>query len=129
MDQDKLKFYRGLLYGLRLKRDSFRVDSRFHQAFEETVQNAMAELPSDLQSMIPKVTIDPMFGACHEAREMLLEGEQDLLLSILRSPLQKAQFKIVPEQARRELDILVPSPAGTSAFEKLGGFFNDRLGE
>jgi hypothetical protein len=88
MDQDKLKFYRGLLYGLRLKRDSFRVDSRFHQAFEETVQNAMAELPSDLQSMIPKVTIDPMFGACHEAREMLLEGEQDLLLSILRSPLQ-----------------------------------------
>ena len=125
MTKQRLKFYRGLLYGLRLKRDSFYVDVKFRKAFRETVEYASHLLPIGPGNLVPKIHIDPMFGTCYEAREMLLEGEQDLLLSFQGSRLQKACFQITRDQASQELEELMPHTA--NVFRTLGSFLADRL--
>jgi len=106
---DKLTFYRGLLYALRLQLGDatkfFTHDASFHRAFGAAVSYAKATWPGGSGRPI-ETHEDPIFGEYEEAREMLLEGEQDRLLSLMNPRLQKGSFTITREEARAELDEL-----------------------
>ena len=119
---NKLTFYRGLLYALRQRRDSFVAEGeRFHDAFASTVELAGKEHPPDASP--PAIHLDPLFGAYREANEMLIEGEQDLLLSLLNPRHRQARFRIDANDALNELQGL-PNPAW---FLRLGQHFHERL--
>jgi hypothetical protein len=47
--------------------------------------------------------VDPLFGVYREANEMILEGQQDLLLSLINPTLRKATFRINSQEAERRL--------------------------
>jgi len=119
---NKLTFYRGLLYALRQQRGSFVAEGeRFHRAFASTVECAQRSHPPD--AIPPAIHLDPLFGMYREANEMLLEGEQDLLLSLLNPRHRQAQFRIDTDDAKRELEEL-PHP---DWFLSLGKHFDAML--
>jgi hypothetical protein len=118
---DNLTFYRGLLCALRTKREEFVAQGElFHHAFASTVEYAR-RLAGGAEAV--PLHMDPVFGIYHEANEMLLEGEQDLLLSLMNPRLQKARFKIDMDEAEQELNEL-PDP---SFFKKLGEYLDAQL--
>jgi hypothetical protein len=99
---DKLTFYRGVLCALATKRDEFIAQGEdFHKAFASTVDYARTLTTGEPLSLT--LHLDPVFGIYHEATEMLLEGEQDLLLSLMNPRLQRARFKIDHADAEQEL--------------------------
>jgi hypothetical protein len=102
---DKYTFYRGLLFALRANGvDEFpAAGPAFHEAFGKTIEYA-----SEISAAhhLPKpiiVNVDPIYGVYPEANEMLLEGEQDLVLSLMNPRLKFAQFKIDRAEADEEL--------------------------
>lgn len=123
---DKLTFYRGLLCALRTQRtDDFVAEGdRFHRAFAATLEYAHQKVDSNVTLIPPQIHMDPMFGIYHEANEMLLEGEQDLLISLLNPRHRKASFRISPAEAEEELRD-IPNPEW---FRDLGRVFNEKLG-
>jgi hypothetical protein len=113
---DKLTFYRGLLCALRVKREEFTAQGpEFHRAFASTIEYAR-QLAGERSPLSVKLDLDPVFGIYHEANEMLLEGEQDLILSLMNPRLERARFKIDDTEAEEELRTL-PDAA---FFRKLG---------
>lgn len=120
---NKLTFYRGLLFALRQHRANFDAEGdRFQRAFAATIERAKAERPDVVSKMIT-LEFDPMFGVYTEANEMLLEGEQDLVLSLMNPRLGEAHFKIEAADAAEELSS-IPDAAW---FRELGAYFNQRL--
>ena len=121
---DKLTFYRGVLCALRTKREEFLAEGdRFHQAFGATVQYARKNCPEPALSP-PPFHLDPIFGVYPEANEMLLEGEQDFLISLLNPRHQKAMFRISRDEAMEELQSL----PNHEWFLTLGDLFDHELG-
>jgi hypothetical protein len=121
---DQATFYRGLLFGLRIHRGHFTAEGAdFHRAFVLTVEHAKQTAPR--RSLLRDLTIrvDPIFGVCREASEMLLEGEQDRVLSLMNPDLEKAQFKIHVSDAKIQLKRLPEA----KWFERLGRFFAQQL--
>lgn len=120
---DKLTFYRGLLCALRTRRNDFVAEGdRFHQAFAATVEHARRE--TSQSEAPPAIHLDPIFGVYHEANEMLLEGEQDLLISLFNPRYRKATFRITSNEAEEELREI----PNTEWFRDLGRVFHERLG-
>jgi hypothetical protein len=122
-DLDKLTFYRGLLCALCTQRKDFVAEGdRFHEAFAATVKHARWKTPQNVAP--PVIHLDPIFGVYHEANEMLLEGEQDLLISLFNPRYRKATFRITSNEAEEELREI----PGTEWFRDLGRVFHERLG-
>lgn len=122
---DRVTFYRGLLFGLRIHKKDFPAEGEnFHRAFVSTIEKAKKTAPR--RGLLRNLTfhVDPIFGVCSEASEMLLEGEQDRVLSLMNPDLEKAQFKIGPSDAKAQLKRL---PDG-KWFEQLGRYFAEQLG-
>lgn len=121
---DKVTFYRGLLFGLRMHRAQFTAEGEaFHRAFISTVELAKRTAPK--RDLLRGLTlrVDPIFGVCPQASEMLLEGEQDRVLSLMNPDLEKARFKIASTDAKVQLRRLPES----KWFEKLGKHFAQEL--
>jgi catechol 2,3-dioxygenase-like lactoylglutathione lyase family enzyme len=124
-DVEKLLFYRGLLFGLRAAGEtSFLAEGTgFHRAFGSTLQRA-TELFSQVEGYrVIDFAIDPVFGVYPEANEMLLEGEQDTVLSLANPHLRRAKFEVEETEAQEELRRLPHS----DIFEELGRFFRAEL--
>jgi len=99
-------FFRGFLYALctKLKGEFLVEGDAYHQAFGATVDYAR-KLAAEGKAPHPiRLHIDPLFGVYREANEMILEGQQDLLLSLINPTLRKATFRINPEEAQRRLE-------------------------
>ena len=122
---DKLTFYRGLLCALGTQRREFVAEGdHFHQAFGAAVEYARRVSSDDPALAPPPVHLDPIFGVYPEANEMLLEGEQDLLISLLNPRHRKASFRISEDEAQEELQDI---PHG-EWFLDLGKVFHEALG-
>jgi len=122
---DRVTFYRGLLFGLRMHRAQFTAEGQtFHRAFVSTVELAKRTAPR--RNLLRDLTlrVDPIFGVCPQASEMLLEGEQDRVLSLMNPDLEKARFKIAPSDAKLQLQRLPER----KWFEELGKHFAQQLG-
>lgn len=123
---DKLTFYRGLLCALRTQRKDFVAEGdRFHRAFAATIRHAQKKAESEPSLVPPQIHLDPMFGVYQEANEMLLEGEQDLLISLLNPRHRKASFRITESEAEEELREL---SVADEWFRDLGRVFHEQLG-
>lgn len=126
-ETEKLLFYRGLLFGLRAAGETefLAEGDAFHRAFGATMEFA-ARLFEGVEA-IHAITceIDPIFGVYSEANEMLLEGEQDTVLSLANPDLRRAKFEVNEEEAREELRRL-PRP---DLFEQLGRHFQTALAQ
>jgi hypothetical protein len=124
-DIDKLLFYRGLLFGLRVagEQEFLAEGAAFHRAFGSTIEFA-GQLFAGVDAVRPlECEIDPIFGVYSEANEMLLEGEQDTVLSLANPDLRRAKFELDEGEARDELRRL-PRP---DLFEELGRHFKTAL--
>lgn len=122
---DRVTFFRGLLFGLRMRRTQFPAEGQeFHRAFVSTLQRALETAPSRTVRRVLTFHVDPIFGVCAEASEMLLEGEQDRVLSLMNPDLEKAQFKI----NRSDADAFLERLPERSWFEELGEHFHQQLG-
>jgi hypothetical protein len=124
---EKLLFYRGLLFGLRVAgEDEFLAEgAAFHRAFGETMEFA-SRLFEGIDDIRPiEYEVDPIFGVYPQANEMLLEGEQDTVLSLANPDLRRAKFEVDEDEARAELQRL-PRP---DLFEELGRHFKMALEE
>jgi hypothetical protein len=95
----------------------------FHRAFISTVELAKRTAPR--RNLLRGLTlrVDPIFGVCPQASEMLLEGEQDRVLSLMNPDLEKARFKIPSSDAKLQLQRLPDS----KWFERLGKHFAREL--
>jgi hypothetical protein len=115
-------FYRGLLYALRERRQKFVADGDdFHSAFREMLRAAQRDLPRVARRMLEN--FDPVFGVSPEASEMVLEGERDLILSLMNPRLQTAAFKLSRAEATKELEEL---PSAT-LFRTLAAHLDEKL--
>lgn len=126
-ETEKLLFYRGLLFGLRLagEEEFLAEGAAFHRAFGETMELAL-RLFEGVDAIRPvECEVDPIFGVYPEANEMLLEGEQDTVLSLANPDLRRAKFEVDEAEARAELQRL-PRP---DLFEELGRRFRTALAE
>lgn len=126
-ETEKLLFYRGLLFGLRAAGETefLAAGAAFHRAFGSTMEFA-AQLFAGVEAIHAiECEIDPIFGVYSEANEMLLEGEQDTVLSLANPDLRRAKFEVDEEEARNELRRL-PRP---DLFEQLGRHFKTALAE
>lgn len=106
---DTADFYRGLLLGMRTHfgddHPRFRAaGSVFHAAFLEAAQVALDQWPEGSERPRLFLRADPIFGTCRHADELLVEGEQDLLISLFNPRFEFAEFKIDKAQAQQELD-------------------------
>jgi len=123
---DKLTFYRGLLCALRTQREDFVAEGDcFHRAFAAAVEHAQEKADPASFLMPPQIHLDPMFGVYHEADEMLLEGEQDLLISLLNPRHRRASFRITKSEAEAELREI---SGAAEWFKDLGRIFHEQLG-
>jgi hypothetical protein len=99
-------FFRGLLYALCTiaNEEEFIAEGpEYHRAFAETLRYAR-NIADEGRGPAPiELHVDPLFGVYREANEMLLEGEQDLLLSLINPTLRRATFRIRPGEAERRL--------------------------
>jgi hypothetical protein len=104
----KRRFFRGFLYALCGElTDNFLVDGpEYHRAFAAMIEYAQDIAVRQNRPKPIEVHVDPLFGVYREANEMLLEGQQDLLLSLLNPTLRKATFRIKPDEAKRRLEAL-----------------------
>lgn len=115
---DKLTVYRGILFGLRQLRGDFPAHgSDFHRAFGLTMKKA-----EQMGISIP-LNHDPVFDVYDEATEMLMEGEQDLLLSLMNPTFHRATFKISQQEAEEQLRLLPDA----EKFRELGKHFDEAL--
>jgi hypothetical protein len=122
---DNVTFYRGLLFGLRKHRTQFTAEGQaFHRAFVSTIELARRTAPRPGLLRDLALRVDPIFGVSPQASEMLLEGEQDRVLSLMNPDLEKARFKISPSDAELQLRRLPER----RWFEKLGQHFDQQLG-
>jgi hypothetical protein len=124
-ETEKLLFYRGLLFGLRLagEEEFLAEGAAFHRAFGATMEFA-SSLFEGVDAIRPvECEVDPIFGVYPEANEMLLEGEQDTVLSLANPDLRRAKFEVDVAEARAELQRL-PRP---DLFEQLGRHFKTAL--
>jgi hypothetical protein len=122
---EKLIFYRGLLFGLRLAgRDEFLAEGvAFHRAFGSTMELAEKLFDGVDEIGVIEYDIDPIFGVYTAANEMLLEGEQDTVLSLANPDLRRAKFEIDSDEADEELRRLPQA----ELFKKLGQHFKAAL--
>ena len=120
----KRDFYRGLLYALRLRRQTFDTEGQaFHRAFGEVMRFARENPAADTPLPV-EVHLNPLFSVYPEATEMLLEGEQDHLVSLLNPTLQRATFNVSENFADKQLSRLPHA----DWFRELGRRFDEQLG-
>lgn len=98
-------FFQGLLLAARAEGapEEFDAEGRvIHDAFGAVV--AFLQKSSDVKVVgLSTVRRDPVFGVFHEANELLLQAEQDLILGFVNPTLRKAQFKLAASDADVEL--------------------------
>ena len=122
---EKLLFFRGILFGLRASGmpEFLAEGAKFHRAFGSTMELAQ-RLLSDADEIHPiAVHLDPIFGVYPEANEMLLEGEQDTVLSLANPHLRRAKFEMDDVEAAEELNRLPRA----DVFLELGKHFASQL--
>ena len=121
---DTNTFFRGFMYALLCnKTEEFSAEGeKFQKAFASMIKLAIEKFPEAPAKEILS-HFDPVFGVYHEADLMLLEAEQDLVISLLNPKLKKARFKISEESAKRELQVL-PKP---DLFIELAKHFHEQL--
>jgi len=104
------EFYRVFLYAVRMEMEAeaqFPADgARFHQAFKSALDTLSQHGPTQLPINEILRDFDPFFGVYRGASEMLLEGERDLILSLLNPSLTRAQFKIDQPTAQKGLSLV-----------------------
>lgn len=121
---DKYSFFSGFMLALGAQREKFVAEGQaFHEAFSKTIEYARQEFPEVEIEGAAWFRIDPVFGVVREAHEMLLEAEEDRLISLLNPALRKAQFRITKEQAMEELQEMESS----GWFLQLAKYFDDQL--
>jgi len=102
----KYEFYSMLMLAVaELRRDFLAEGPAFHRAFSKAVEFALANAEYAVEDAVA-MRVDPVFGVVHQATEMLLEAEEDRLISLLNPELRTAQFKISEQQAASELEAL-----------------------
>jgi hypothetical protein len=118
-------FYQGLLLAARAAGapDTFDAESRsFHDAFEAMLEHLRT---SNVRIRgLAHAQRDPVFGVYHEANELLLQAEQDLILEF--NPLLRrthARFRVQRAQAELELNDF----AFADLLREVGKIFADRL--
>lgn len=98
-------FFQGLLLAARAEGapDEFDAEGRLvHDAFAAVV--AFLQQSPDVKVVgLSTARRDPVFGVFHEANELLLQAEQDLILGFVNPTLRKAKFKIAEAEAKEEL--------------------------
>ncbi|MBX3245555.1 MAG: hypothetical protein KF901_00035 [Myxococcales bacterium] len=98
-------FFQGLLLAARAEGapDEFDAEGRaVHDAFGAVV--AFLQRSTDVKvTGLTTVRRDPVFGVFHEANELLLQAEQDLILGFVNPTLRKAKFKVAESDANAEL--------------------------
>lgn len=99
------EFYRGLLHPLHQHCDFFPTlpVSHFHQAFGEMLRVAVENLPSQKFEFLSSIQPDPIFGAYHEAKEMLLVAQDDRILDLVSG---RAYFRASKEEDKEEHEAL-----------------------
>lgn len=98
----RFDFHRGLLLAIASQRRSFVADGpNFANAYVDAAQGAEIEDSRWTQ-------IDPMFGHCQHANEMVLQGMFDRMLTLLSPDLTTARFTISAGDALRELQETFP---------------------
>ncbi|MCB9619810.1 MAG: hypothetical protein H6724_10235 [Sandaracinus sp.] len=98
-------FFQGLLLAARAEGapEEFDAEGRvIHDAFGAVVAFLQK---SDVKVVgLSTVRRDPVFGVFHEANELLLQAEQDLILGFVNPTLRKAKFKLAALEAKAELE-------------------------
>lgn len=98
-------FFQGLLLAARAEGapDEFDAEGRLvHDAFAAVV--AFLQQSPDVRVVgLSTARRDPMFGVFHEADELLLHAEQDLVLDFVNPTRRKATFKVAAAEAKEEL--------------------------
>ena len=121
---DTSVFFRGVLFALRERRETFVAEGvTFHAAFRAMLETALDEPSFAAAAARMLENFDPVFGVFPEATEMLLEGERDFIVALENPRLRVAQFKLDESEAREELNEL-PAAEG---FRKLAAHLNERL--
>lgn len=125
-----LTFCRGLLYAVRAGgTESFLASgAKFHDAFAAAVRVAK-DLPlddgkaADIDLNGDLLNGDLAFGTYDGAEALVLEGEEDLILTLMNPPLRRAAFKIDNVDAAAQLKRL-----GNAAwFARVAEAFRSRL--
>jgi hypothetical protein len=98
-------FYRGFLFALRARCDSFESHGeRFHTAFGKALDAAarVEHMPFPKRVADLLEGKDPMFGRYRGAEEMVLEGLYALLLTLDAPRYTQARFNISKARAAQE---------------------------
>lgn len=98
-------FFQGLLLAARAEGAPVEFDAEgraLHDAFGAVV-DFLENSPDMKVTGLSTVRRDPMFGVFHEANELLLQAEQDLILGFVNPTLRTAKFKIAESDAKDEL--------------------------
>jgi hypothetical protein len=103
----KLDFYRGLLLALRAQGvDGFTAcGPRYHAAFGSAVRFAKQMSPTGVEVPL-HLHGDKAFGTYDEAEEMIVEGQEDLLIRLYGPALRRVRFRLTQEDAEQELEAI-----------------------
>lgn len=123
-----LKFYRWLLYATRARGvESFLASGpSFHDAFGAAVRHAKEYPPPGGGEVEVDLDGDLAFGTYRDAEALVLEGEQDMILTLMNPPLRRARFKVREEDATAALGRL--GAAERAWFMDVAEQFQNRLG-
>jgi len=118
----KAKFRHGFLYALGELRErvSYQDTPKLHAAFNGMFQLAAKTMPTPEFEFLSGMSMDPMFGVFHETDELILEGEQDLLLEWGRNTFY---FQACGKEATQELERV----AHADWFRSLAKYFLEEL--
>ncbi len=122
---DSLTFYRGLLYAARARGlDTFLASGpRFHAAFGAAVRHAKENPLPNAGDLDVGLDGDLAFGTHDDAEALVLEGEEDLILTLMNPPLRRARFKVAQADAEAALRRL----GNADWFLGIAEQFQDRL--
>lgn len=95
----KMHFFRGVLFALREHLEEFNTHPIhvFHGAFGGMLTLAKKTIPSQEFEFLLGIRCDPIFGTYDFASEMILEGQQDLILVRFGS---RIRFEISANESR-----------------------------
>lgn len=99
------QFNQGLLLSARAQGapDRFQADGKeFHDAFGKAIEF----LNRGNGCVVPGlgyVRRDPVFGVYHEAGQLLLQGQYDLIIGLMSPSFEEAVFRVSREQAAKEI--------------------------
>lgn len=97
------RFWQGFLLSLGEKRNKLSVVSmeKLHSAFGSMIELAVKTKPEIQFEFLSKIRIDPMFGRFYEVEEMIIEGEDSLLIECGRIHMY---FRCNQDEAKRSLE-------------------------